>query len=257
MQVAMIQMQVVAGRVSQNRQHGFDLVRQAAQTADIICLPEVWNIGYGLGKVKELAETETGPTLLGLAEIAQGKKVYIVAGSIPYRHEQNIYNGSFVLSPEGNIIADYQKIHLFSMFKEETYFAKGNKRTVFPLKEAKAGLAICYDLRFPEFFRAMALEGADIIFVPAEWPEARGEHWRVLCQARAIENQVFICAVNCVGHHGNHVFYGHSMFISPEGRIIAEGCDQEEIVYAEFDVKEVNIAKKSMSIINDRRRELY
>ena len=256
MKIAMIQMKVISGNLEQNRRHGLELTELAAETADVIVLPELWTSGYSLRQVAAFAETDTGPTLQGLREIARKKQVIIISGSIAYRQENDVYNGLFVVTPEG-ILADYQKVHLFSLFNEGDFFAAGQKLCLFDLDGQKAGAAICYDLRFPELFRKLALQGASIIFVPAEWPTARGDNWRVLVQARAVENQIFICAVNCVGQHKNLPFFGHSLLVGPDGTIITEGDDQENIFYGEVDFTAVDKARNSMAILADRREELY
>lgn len=257
MKVAMVQMQVAAGDVLKNRERGLALARQAAARSDIVVLPEIWTTGYDLRRLDCLAEDEAGPTLLGLREIAAAYKAWVVAGSLPLRKIDGIYNETVVIDTNGAIAADYQKIHLFSMYGEEKLFRPGNKRTVFSMGDLKAGLAICYDLRFPELFRAMALDEAIVIFVVAEWPAARREHWRLLNQARAIENQVYICAVNCVGEHKGITFYGHSMLIGPDGTVLAEGTGEEGIWYGAIDSSLVAKTRQSFKVWGDRRPELY
>lgn len=256
MKLALVQLNVVSGAVEQNRKHGLELVALAAETADVIVLPELWTSGYSLRHVGDFAETEEGPTLAGLRKIARKNDVMIVSGSLAYRKEDSIYNGLFVVTAEG-IVAEYQKVHLFSMFNEGDFFSAGQKLCLFDLAGYKAGAAICYDLRFPELFRSLTLQGASLIFVPAEWPTARGEHWRVLVQARAVENQVFICAVNCVGQHKNRPFFGHSLLVGPDGTIFVEGDDQENILYGDIDFQFISKVRRSMDIFADRRGDLY
>ncbi len=256
MKIAMVQMNVVSGNIEQNRRHGLELTRLAAETADVIVLPELWTSGYSLRQVAAFAETETGPTIQGLSEIARHKQVVIIGGSVAFRQGSSIYNGLFVVTRAG-LLADYQKIHLFSLLNEGDFFAAGQILCLFDLAGRTAGAAICYDLRFPEIFRSLALQGAAIIFVPAEWPTARGDNWRVLVQARAIENQIFICAVNCVGQHKNQPFLGHSLLVGPDGTIVTEGDAQENIFYGEIDFTAVDEARRSMTILTDRREDLY
>jgi omega-amidase len=256
MKLALVQLNVVSGAVEQNREHGLELTALAAETADVIVLPELWTTGYSLRHVGDFAETEAGPTLEGLKKIAQKNDVMIVGGSLAYRKDNHIYNGLFVVNAEG-IVATYQKVHLFSMFNEGNFFSAGQKLCLFDLAGHKAGAAICYDLRFPELFRSLALQGSSLIFVPAEWPTARGDNWRVLVQARAVENQVFICAVNCVGQHKNHPFFGHSLLVGPDGTIIVEGDNKEDILYGDIDFQFIAEVRRSMDIFADRRGDLY
>jgi predicted amidohydrolase len=257
MKIAMIQMQIVAGNVQANRRHGLDLAREAASKADVLVLPEIWTTGYQLKELDRSAEDEDGATMKELKEIAKTHQVWIVAGSMPVRRAEGITNTMFVLSPEGLIAAQYDKIHMFSLYGEGRYFQSGAKRTSFSLAGTQAGLAICYDIRFPELFRSLTQAGVDLVFVAAEWPSVRSAHWRLLNQARAIENQVFVVAVNCVGEHKGIVFNGHSMLISPEGEILAEGTDKEEIIIAEVDLAAVKKARQALTVWQDRRPEMY
>jgi predicted amidohydrolase len=257
MKVAMIQMQVKAGDVQANRQRGLALAREAASLADVLVLPEIWTTGYHLKELDRWAEEEDGPTVNELKEIARAHEVWIVAGSLPVRRVEGVTNTMFVLAPNGTIAAQYDKIHMFSLYGEGRFFQPGAKQTVFPLAGTQAGLAICYDIRFPELFRSLTLAGAEVVFVAAEWPAVRSAHWRLLSQARALENQVFIIAVNCVGEHKGIVFYGHSLLVSPEGEILAEGTDKEEIVLGEVDLAAVGKARQSLTVWQDRRPDLY
>lgn len=257
MKIALIQMEVVAGNVPVNREKGLSMAREAASYADVLILPEIWTIGYALRDVAQWAEETTGPTITALQEIARSTQTIIISGSLPYRKDGRVYNSAFVVDQTGRLIADYQKIHLFNLMGEERFFAPGNKRCVFPLDQTKAGLAICYDLRFPELFRSLTMDGANLFFMPAEWPASRGSHWRTLIQARAIENQAFFCAVNCVGQHRENIFYGHSMIVSPNGEILAEAAETETIVYGDVDLSQVEVVRNSMSVWPDRRPDLY
>lgn len=257
MRIAMIQMLVKAGDVLTNRQRGLTLAREAASHADVLVLPEIWTTGYQLKELTRWAEEVDGSLVSELKEIAKAYGVWIIAGSLPIRRAEGISNTIFVLAPDGNLVADYDKIHMFSLYGEGRFFQPGTKKTVFPLAGTQAGLAICYDIRFPELFRSMALAGAKIVFVVAEWPEVRSNHWRLLNQTRALENQMFIIAVNCVGEHKGLVFHGHSMLVSPDGVILAEGTDQEEIVFGEVDLSIIGKTRQSLTVWEDRRPDLY
>lgn len=257
MKVALIQLEVIAGEVARNREQGLALAKEAAKQADILMLPEIWTTGYALREVGKWAEDINGPTITGLRNIAKEQGITIISGSLPFKRDGKVYNSAFVINGTGEVIADYQKIHLFNLMGEERFFAAGDKRTLFPLSNISAGLAICYDLRFPELFRAMAVDGAKIFFIPAEWPAARGAHWRLLNQTRAVENQVYVCAVNCVGRHRENVFYGHSMVVSPNGEIIVEAGNEEGIFYGDIDLAAIEEVRQAMSVWGDRRPELY
>lgn len=257
MKIALIQMTVVAGDAEGNRKRGLALAEEAAGQAEVIVLPEVWTTGYALRQVDTMAEDEKGPTINAIADISRKCGVTVVAGSLPMRRQGKVYNCSIVINPAGEIVARYEKMHLFSMTGEERFFAAGERRSVFKIAGLDAGIAICYELRFPELFRSLTLDGAKVIFMPAEWPAARAEHWRVLNQARAIENQVYICAANCVGEHRGAPFYGHSMLIGPTGELIAEGGSEECIVYGEINAAMVDESRQKMQVWQDRRPEVY
>jgi predicted amidohydrolase len=257
MKVALIQMTVVAGDVDANRSRGLAMAETAAAQAEIIVMPEIWTTGYALRQVETLAEEETGPTVSAIRELARKRGVTIVAGSLPLKRDGLIYNSSVVIGPQGETKASYDKIHLFSMTGEERFFAPGNRRVTFDHGGLTAGVAICYELRFPELFRSLTMDGAQVVFMPSEWPVARVEHWRTLTRARAIENQVYICAVNCVGEHRGSPFCGHSLLIGPTGDILADGGAEEGIIYGEINAETVAEARKNMQVWQDRRPEAY
>ncbi len=258
MRIALLQMQIVEKNRQHNIEHGLELLCSAAGKADVLVLPEVWTTGYSLGNLRQDAENENSPLLEKIAKIARENKTAIIAGSIPFRRvDGKIYNTTFVYDGTGEKIAEYDKVHMFGLYDEGKYFKAGNLRAEYELAGMKSGSAICYDLRFPEFFRAMALGGAEIIYMPAEWPEVRGEAWRLLVQARAVENQLYVCAVNCVGTFYKDTFYGHSMLVAPDGSIVAEGSGDEEIIYAEAQPEMVAQVRAAMSVLTDVRSEVY
>lgn len=255
MKVAMVQMTVAAGEVEKNRLHAIELIRQA-KAADVVVLPEVWTTGYSLRNIEKSAEEPCGPTLSALRQLAQELEITIVAGSMALRMGEKIYNSTVIVEPTG-IVGTYHKMHLFSLFGEERFFAAGKKPGLFTVNGIKAGVAICYELRFPELFRTLAVLGAEVIYLPAEWPAVRSAHWKLFIQARAAESQVYLCAVNCVGDHKGQAFYGHSMLVAPNGEVIAEGGDEEEIIYGEIDLAMVAEVRAGLSVLRDRRPEVY
>lgn len=257
MKIAMVQMRIIAGDVAANRARGLALVAEAAANAAVVVLPEIWTTGYALRQVADMAEDEAGPTLTGIREIAAREGVTVVAGSLALRRHGRIYNESVVVGPDGATIANYAKLHLFSMTGEERFFAAGDRRCLFDIGGVRAGLAICYDLRFPELFRSLTHEGAQIIFMPSEWPVARAKAWQTLNIARAMENQTYVCAVNCVGEHRGSPFAGQSLLIAPDGEIVAAGGAEEAIIYGEIDPAAVAAVREAMKVWQDRRPEVY
>ena len=257
MKIALIQMQVIEKAPAVNAARGLELLEQAARQADLLILPEVWTTGYSLGKAKETAERLDGVLCRNIQNLAAQTQTTIVAGSMAMVREDRIYNAAPVWGPDGRLLDVYEKIHLFSLYKEENIFAPGEKRTIVPVDGWQVGIGICYDLRFPELFRVMAAQGAECLVIPAEWPAARGADWRLLVQARALENQAYVVAVNCAGSFKSAPFYGHSMLVGPDGAFLAEAGEQEEILIVELERAVVQQARRKMSVLQDRRPDCY
>ncbi len=256
MKIALLQMEVLEKNKEANVAHGLQLVRQAAAEHDLLVLPEIWTTGYSLGRLNEEAETPESAILAELCKLAVEYKCSIIAGSVPMRKEGKVYNTSVAINKAGEIVNMYDKVHLFGLFKEEDFFAPGENFSVFNLDGVCCGSTICYDLRFPELYRHLALQGAKIIFCPAEWPEARGDIWRLLAQARAAENHIFVVAVNCAGVFKGSPFYGHSMLVAPSGKILAEADMQEAVISCEIDLADVDKVRKRLNALADVRKEL-
>lgn len=256
MRIALVQLAVREKSLEYNRAHGLELAREAAKNHDLIVLPEVWTTGYSLGKINEIAETLDGPSITALQEIARENSCTILAGSIAMKHDGKTFNTSVAINKAGKVVNLYDKVHLFGMFNEEKFFAPGNNFNVFELDGLTCGSTICYDLRFPELYRHLAIGGAKIIFCPAEWPSARGDIWDLLCKARAAENHLFLIAVNCAGIFKGAPFYGHSKVIDPMGKVLVEGSDQEEILSVEIDLEEINKVRSRLNALDDVRKEL-
>lgn len=259
MKVALLQMDLVLGDVQANRTKALSMLAEGVkQGAKLLVLPEMWTTGYKLDKIRELAEPADGPTIQMLKQFAKRNGVEIVCGSMAELCNEHVYNSAYAINRQGEIVAHYRKIHLIGLMKEDTYITAGDCKCMFDLSFGKAGMIICYDLRFTELPRSLALSGCQTLFVPAEWPTPRGRHWVILNTARAIENQMFVIAVNRVGKDEGNVFYGHSMIIDPWGEIIAEGsATEEQVIVAEVDFGSVAEIRKRMPIFTDRRPQYY
>lgn len=258
MKIGLIQMEVIPGEVETNRRKALDLLGQAAgRGCRLMVLPEMWTTGYALKNIAQLAETPEGETLSTMRQFAQKHAVELIAGSIPIADGGKVYNNAFAIDAKGQIVSSYRKIHLFSLMGEERFFQPGEQAALWEMSFGRAGMIICYDLRFPELTRKLALKGAKALFVPAAWPGARGDHWRILNIARAIENQMFVFAVNCVGKHQQNIFYGHSMAIDPWGRVLAEGDACEAVLTAEIAWPLVEDVRAQMPVFADRRPDVY
>ncbi|MBN2048896.1 MAG: carbon-nitrogen family hydrolase [Spirochaetales bacterium] len=257
--IAALQMSIRDGDRDGNLEEAERLIDQAAKEgAEVLCLPEMWPTGFDYASLLAKAEPVPGPITVFLSEKAAEKGVVILGGSIPERDEDRVYNTAVVFGKNGGLLTSYRKMHLFTLMNEQKYLAGGDVPATFPLGDATAAVVICYDLRFPELFRALITRGVKIIFHPAEFPHPRLHHWRTLIQARAIENQVFMVSTNRSGPGtGGNVFFGHSMIVDPWGEIVAEGGEAPEIVTAEIDLTLVDRVRSSLTSLEDIRRDIF
>jgi omega-amidase len=256
--ISLLQLNIIPGEPKANRENAVYLMnQQALQGSDIVVLPEMWTTGFQLEGIASICDKYGMPTNDIMAAIAKDKEINIVAGSIPSLEEGKVFNTSYIFDRSGSKIGSYQKIHLFKLMEEHNYIESGSKHCVFMLDGIKCGIIICYDLRFPELTRKLALEGIQLLFVPAQWPAARLEQWTTLLKARAIENQIFVAAVNRAGEYPEDEFLGGSMVINPWGEIIAQGDYKQQIISAELDFSLIDEAKIKMDILSDRVPHTY
>lgn len=259
LKVALLQFDIKLGNPAANRAKVQTMLAEAVhQGAKLVALPELWNTGYALNRIKKLAEGESAkPSVEFLQNIAKQEKLWIFSGSIVEKAGEKFYNTSYIIRDDGTIAGKFRKIHLFSLMDEDRFFAAGDEICVVDTPFGKAGTLICYDLRFPELTRKVAALGAVLMVIPAEWPHPRLEHWRILNQARAIENQNFVLAVNRVGVSGNTNFCGNSMIIDPWGAVLAQGGEEEAVIIAELDLSQVEKVRNTIPCWQDRRPEVY
>jgi omega-amidase len=258
--IALVQMDIQFGQPEQNRvqvRRWFEKLETLEVKPHIVLLPELWDTGYDLTRLSDIADEEGEQTKALLSELAQQYNVHIIGGSIAERKAEGTYNASYVVAPDGRLVHEYRKTHLFRLMDEEKYLMPGQTLDAFTLDGIPAFLQICYDIRFPESIRTGVLGGAEVLFVVAQWPHPRLAHWRQLLIARAIENQMYVVACNRVGSDPNNTFFGHSLIIDPWGEIIAEGSEEEEIVTGTINRSLVVDVRKRIPIFADRRAELY
>ncbi|PTX53951.1 putative amidohydrolase [Melghirimyces profundicolus] len=261
MKYAVYQMDIVAGEPEQNRQKVKAWLDDTVKNGkpDIVVLPEMWTTAYTLPRLDEVADRQGEPTVSFLQEVAKEYDVHIIGGSVANRKEKGYYNTALVMDRNGNLVHQYDKIHLVPMLDEPKYLSGGkNKAEVFELEGVKMGVIICYDLRFPELVRKLALEGIQVLHIVAEWPAARKDHWTALQLARAIENQMFVVSCNRVGSYDGVDFAGTSMIIDPWGKIVEQGSeDREETLRAEISLDLVSKIRKDVPVFSSRVPELY
>lgn len=256
--VALGQMEVQLGQPALNVARAANMAAQAvAQGADLLLLPELWSTGYDLERAALHASTVTEGVFAQTAVLAQQHHLAIVGSCLADLGEGRVGNTAVYLDADGRLQATYSKTHLFRLMQEEQYLTPGNSLTLVQSSWGPMGLAICYDLRFPELFRHYALAGARLILLPAEWPQPRLAHWRTLLRARAIENQLFVVACNRVGTAKGQTFFGHSCVIDPWGETILEMGEEEGLETAVLDLSLVDSVRAKIPIFADRRPDIY
>lgn len=228
----------------------------AHRAADLVVLPELWPTGYfAFGDYEGTAEPLNGPTARTLSEAARTAGVHLHAGSVVERGpDGRLYNTSLLFGPDGALLQAYRKFHLFGHQSRETaLLSHGDTLLAQGTAVGRVGLAACYDLRFPELFRVLAEDGAEVFAVIAAWPSARIAHWRLLLQARALENQAWVLACNASGRQGETELGGHSMAVDPWGRVVAEAGAGAAAVEVAFDPADVARARADFPAFSDRR----
>ncbi|WP_102028478.1 carbon-nitrogen family hydrolase [Salirhabdus sp. Marseille-P4669] len=257
MNIALVQMDIAFGNPEENYEQVKSKVKEAAKHSSVVVLPELWTTGYDLERLDEIADLNGEKSFAFLSKLAKQNDVHIIAGSIAKRVNNKVTNTLLVVNRHGVLLNEYSKAHLFRLMDEEKYLTEGNDLGTFRLEGTPSAGVICYDIRFPEWIRTHMLNETKILFVVAEWPKPRIDHWRALLISRAIENQCFVVACNRVGADPNNLFGGHSIVIGPWGEVIKEAGEEETILYASIDLKEVDKVRSTIPIFADRRPEIY
>jgi len=231
------------------------------QGGDIVVFPELWDAGFALNQAKEFASSLSGGLFAQVAALSKSSGMFIT-GSMMEKRGLGVANSAPMFSPGRGIMGAYRKIHLFGLMKEDLFLTAGESPFDIDMPWGHTGMAICYDLRFPELFRKYAVSGTKMVILPAQWPNPRREHYRTLLRARAIENGIFIVAVNRVGvdefEEGESTsYFGHSSIIDPWGEVVLELGSQETVVTATIDLEEVDRAQKKLPVLSDRRPDVY
>jgi len=252
----LVQFDVRKGDIQANRIKAFDAIaRLADDGATLAVLPELWSCGFD--PVRMTAHAEKTPEIVEALRFLAKKHRMLIAGSLPELSGKHIYNTLFVADRGGSIAGTYRKIHLFKFHQEEKTFAPGDRAVVCATSIGPIGLMICYDLRFPELCRTLAVAGARMVLVCAQWPESRIHQWDALLSARAIENQIFIAACNRVGTDGELTFTGHSRILSPDGATLAVIKDQAGEATARIDFSEIDLIRRHYDTLAERVPSAY
>lgn len=253
---AAIQFNVKTGDIDFNlAQAEAALARVSAKGAQLAVLPELWSTGFAYRNLSELAK-RTEENVARLSDWSARYKLVIVGSQPEPAGDGRCFNTVHVID-QGNVAAIYRKLHLFSLLGEDKSFKGGDSLCLAETSLGKIGVIVCYDLRFPELTRGLAIKGAELVCVPAQWPKPRQEHWRTLLRARAIENQLPVVAANCCGMVGKLDFFGMSMVIDHYGEVLADAGEETGEIIAELDLEKMADWRAQIPCFNDRRPEYY
>lgn len=254
MKIALVQLDIVWESKKINCERAEEFIKKAShEKCDIAVFPEMFNTGFSMN-ISAIAEDENGKTASVLSDMAKRYEINLIAG-FPARafDGKKGKNIAVVFDRKGELIARYVKIHPFSFASEDQHYAAGNDTVIFNIEGMSSGIFICYDLRFPEVFRSIAKK-VQAIFVIANWPSSRKEHWETLLKARAIENQCFVIGVNRTGTDGNGIHYpGDSRVFDPSGMEICSGNDTNEFITCMINPREVAETRVRFPFLSDMR----
>jgi predicted amidohydrolase len=265
LRVAAVQLNSTADK-ARNLAAAERLVREAAADgAELVALPEKWNLLAAGPEQLAGAEPLDGPSLAAARAWARELGIHLLAGSIGERGDEKAFNTSVLIGPDGEDLAVYRKVHMFDVdaggvsYRESEHEQAGSELVTAPVGELIAGLAVCYDLRFPELFRILALRGARLVLLPSAFTAATGrDHWEVLLRARAIEDQLFVLAPNQFGQAPPHYdSFGRSMIVDPWGIVLATAPDAECFLAADLDLGAQERVRESLPSLANRRPEAY
>ena len=261
--ISLAQMDVIGGEPEKNLDKGSVFIAEAInRDSDLVVFPEMWTTGFNWKRNREIASKQEA-ILEQIADMAKESRMWINGSMLALNENGEVANTSILYSPDGERAAVYRKVHLFSFHGEDKHMAPGDGLATAETPWGKVGLAVCYDIRFPELFRSYALQGVEMILSPIAFPHPRLEHWKILSRARAIENQFFMVSTNQVGladrAKGEEIrFFGHSAIIDPWGEAVVEGNDSdEELLTATVDMEMVEDIREKMKVFQDRKPEVY
>ena len=265
LKLAILQLRTELDR-SETMDKAAGMIREAAaQGADLAVLPEMFNCPYAGKYFRDFAARGHEDTVAALSAWAKENRLWLVGGSIPEREGERLYNSCFIFDDAGRVVARHRKVHLFDIdapgmrFRESNTFTPGGEITVFDTPWGKMGAAVCFDVRFPELFRAMAKRGARLIFLPAQFNMTTGPvHWEMTLRARAVDNEVFLAAASAARYEGfSYECWGHSAVVDPWGTLIAGADETEQILYADVDLGRVEQVRRQLPTFLHLREDVY
>ena len=260
LKISIAQIDIESGDINQNIEKVKSQISSASKNgSDLIVFPEMIDTGYDMNVIIEKAQEWSKGFVPDLKKYAKQYNINIVAG-VSERFEQSVFNSVVIINRNGDINGSYRKSHLITAnpINEDQFIKPGNELGLFEIDGISVGVMTCYEIRFPEIARSLTLLGAKIIIIPAAWPLVRLPHWQSLTRARAIENQVFVCAANRIGNDSGLPFAGNSVHIGPYGNIISEGTQiHEELIHGYYALTNVDTVRNQIKVFQDRRTEMY
>lgn len=265
--LALCQMNVIDNKAANIKKASLMIEESVKNNADFIVLPEMFNCPYSNDKFIEYSEEEQdSPTLNKISALAKKNEVYILAGSIPERESDRLYNTSYLFNRKSEIIAKHRKMHLFDIdiedqitFKESDVLTAGDEFTIANTEFGKIGIGICYDIRFVELARIMVENKALLLFYPGAFNMATGPaHWELLFRSRALDNQVFCIGVApALNKDASYHSYGHSIVTNPWGEVIVQSNEKEDLIFCEIDLDEIKKVREEIPLLKNKRKDLY
>ena len=259
LRVGVMQFRIQAGDRAANQRtvHSWVAGHCGAPSPTAVVLPEIWDVGYVLNQAAAVADPEGSLAAEFLGGLAREFNVWFVGGSVLAATESGFANRAQVINPKGELVAVYDKVHLIPLLDEDKYLAGGSRDCLFDIEGSPAGCVICYDIRFCEWIRSYALQGTKVLFVSAEWPTARIDHWRILLQARAVENMMYVVAANACGESAGTDFGGNSLIFDPWGRVLLDCGSDEGGGVVEIDPASVDAVRDHLKVFSVRVPALY
>ena len=253
MRVTSIQLEMRDRPKEENLAYALSLLDRAP-ASDLYLLPEIWPCGFfSFDRYRSDSESIDGPVVRAFQMEAKSRGAHILMGSMVEREGDRLFNTSVFLSPRGEIIGRYRKIHLFGyQSRERELLTAGAEIVVVETPWGKMGVSTCYDLRFPEFYRKMLDRGATFFLVASAWPRLRLEAWSLFNRVRALENLAYLFSCNCAGSTSNTEYAGHSMLVDPLGNVIAQARGGSDCVSAEVDPGLVKAVRRDFPALDDR-----
>lgn len=260
MKISLAQIEIESGSVEKNVEKMLSYIETASNDSnDLVIFPEMCDTGYDMEVILKKASEWSVGAVPALCEAAKKHNINVVAG-VSEKIDDDVYNAVAVIDRTGAITSSYRKTHLRTAepMLEHHFLKAGNKLGLAEIDGHKVGIMTCYEIRFPEIARSLALKEIEILIIPAAWPLVRLPHWETLIPARAIENQIFVAATSRIGNDTGLQFSGSSMIVSPYGNILSAASQiHEGLISSTLDFEFIKTVRSQIKVHQDRRTELY